>query len=45
MVSVVLSLKVLGEDDATRDEVIRGWLSVASSPDSRGGKEAPSTHK
>ena len=36
MLSIVLSLRVLGEDGATRDGVIMGGSSANSSPDSRG---------
>ena len=45
MISVALSLKVLGEDGATRDEVVIGGFSTTSSPDSKGGKDTPSLHK
>jgi len=37
MIGVVVSLKVLGEDRATRDGVVRGGSNSASSPDFRGG--------
>jgi len=45
MISVVFSLKLLVEDEATRDEVVKEGSSTASSPDSRGGKDTPSLHK
>jgi len=45
MISIVLSRDVLVEDGATRDGAVKGGSSTASSPDSRGGKDAPSSHK
>jgi len=45
MMSVVLSLRVLGEDGAIRGRVVRGRSNTASSPDSRVGKDTTSLHK
>ena len=45
MISIVLSRDVLVEDGATRDGAVKGGLSTTSSPDSRGRKDALSSHK
>jgi len=45
MLNVVLFERILGEDGVTRDEVGKGGSSTTSSLDSRGEKDAPSSHK
>jgi len=45
MLNVALSLRVLGEDGATRDGVVTEGSSTTSIPDSRGEKGMPSSHK
>jgi len=45
MLNVVLPLRVLVEDGATSGRVAKEGLSTTSSPDSRGAKDTPSSHK
>ena len=45
MINVVLSLELLGRDEATTDKVAKGGLRMFSSQDSRRKKDAPSSHK
>ena len=45
MLNIVLSLRVQGENGATSGRVTKEGSGTASSPDSRGGKNAPSSHK
>ena len=45
MINAVLSQRVLGKDEATVNEGIKGGSSTSSSPDSRGEKDAPSSHR
>jgi len=45
MLNVGLSLRVMGEDGATSGGVAKEESSIASSPDSKGDKDAPSSHK
>jgi len=45
MLNIVLYLRVLGEDGAASDIVGKEGSSTASNPDSRGGKDTPSSHK
>jgi len=45
MLNAVWSVRVLGEDGAARDKVGKEGSSTVSNPDSRGGKDTPSSHK
>jgi len=45
MINRVLSLEVIGKDAAIRGKVAKGGSRTSSSSDSRGRKDAPSSHK